>query len=140
MKDLVSRQEAIDAFESLDWYSVRNGRLMQGATSSDDAVYKYADVFNTLRDLPAKPQWIPCSKKLPEKTGEYYVTWTAPALKGERAIEIVEFTAPEPKYDEDGYLIYPGEDEEGEWEPYDIHYKDVEILAWAPLLEPYEGE
>lgn len=60
MGDLISRQVAIDAFEALDWYHVYHGRLVHGANSDLDPVYKHDDVFKTLRALPpAQPQWIP---------------------------------------------------------------------------------
>ena len=104
---------------------------------AEKAIVKLIDGMATVKEV----DWIPCSEILPEKSGEYYVTWTAPVCNGKRFVEIIEFTAPQPDYDEgEGCFIYPGENEVGEWETYDIHYKDVEVLAWMSIPKPYDGE
>lgn len=103
---------------------------------AEKAIVKLIDGMATVKEV----DWIPCREGLPEKSGEYFVTWTAPRLKGRRFIEIVEFTAPHSTYDEDGYTIVPGPDDEGEWETYDINYDGVEVLAWMVLPNLYTGE
>ena len=67
MDNLISRQVAIDAFEALDWYHVSHGRLVHGADSDLDPVYKYDDVFKTLEELPPT---LP-TKEIPKR-----VLWT----------------------------------------------------------------
>lgn len=71
MSDLIKREDAIEAIEGTDWYHInRNGDLVSGARSDGTALYKAADVYKALEEVPsaARPQeWIPCSERLPEE-------------------------------------------------------------------------
>ena len=94
--DTIYRQEAIDALDCI------NG------------------VEEVLRSLPSaqpKPQWIPCSERLPEESGEYLVSgkWES----GKVAVGDCEYLA------EDGYFSTA-------W--------NFDVLAWMPLPECYKGE
>ena len=113
MNDLISRQAAIDAFEALDWYHVYHGRLVHGANSDLDPVYKHDDVFKTLRALPsAQPQrWIPVTERLPE-----YGT------------EVVTINK-----DDEYEINHVIDEEDGEW------FFDGAV-AWMPLPDPWKGE
>jgi len=51
MFDLICRADAIDAFESLDWYHC-HGDLVHGANSKEDVpLYKADDVYKTLNEI-----------------------------------------------------------------------------------------
>ena len=63
MTDLISRQAAIDG-------KIPIQRANGVEIYSDEAV-----PVEYLKRLPsAEPQWIPCSKRLPKKSGKYYVS------------------------------------------------------------------
>ena len=55
MSDLISRQAAIDAMESTDWYHIGpTGELVHGANSKiDEPLYRAEDVYRVLESLPA---------------------------------------------------------------------------------------
>jgi len=69
-----------------------------------------------IKNLPSAQQWIPCSVKLPKKTGLYYVT-----IRDEDGTEYTSCMC---------YYINLAR-----WEV------DVNAIAWLPEPEPYkEGE
>ena len=80
-----------------------------------------SDIANTVvcvrNSTPYKdrPQWIPCSERLPEKHGRYIVTNAYGCVR---------------EYDYNDWAV-----RDGKW-----LYCRHEILAWMPLPEPYEGE
>lgn len=54
MGDYTSRDALLAALEKLTWYQpVGKGRLSVGAPSQEKAVYKAADVYNAVNDMPA---------------------------------------------------------------------------------------
>ena len=61
MDDLISRQAAI---ELCDWYQ----------HEFCECDYAFGELSNELYKLPAAPQWIPVSERLPENSGRYLVT------------------------------------------------------------------
>ena len=63
-----------------------------------------------------RPQWIPCSERLPEESGEYYVS-------GGNKVWICDF------------LIFSNF--KGGW---CNNVSSPEVEAWMPLPEPYKGE
>ncbi|MBR4406038.1 MAG: DUF551 domain-containing protein [Bacteroidaceae bacterium] len=74
--------------------------------------------------------WIPTEERLPEEEGEYLITWTGTLAHTHtwHFIRVVEYI----KY-RDGFY----------WDTddiYDYGYRDVEVIAWMPLPEPYKGE
>lgn len=64
MKDLIEREDAIDAIEGTDWYHQnRNKDMVSGANSDEhQAWYKAEDVYKALKEVPSadRPQgeWI----------------------------------------------------------------------------------
>ena len=79
-------------------------------------------------------QWIPCKARLPEEYGEYRITWITSASE-KRLIGDAEFEVT-------GVWDNEHDRFEGEWllDDYIKNYPDVEVLAWKPLEEPWEGE
>lgn len=65
-------------------------------------------------------KWIPCSERLPEKDGEYFVTarWLGKKEVREVWIDHFQFGC--------------------QWDDFDNN--GSEVLAWMPLPEPWEGE
>lgn len=55
--DCVSRQQAIEAIEGVDWYHVNSkGELVSGSTSDEESWYKAKDIYEALKSLkPVTP-------------------------------------------------------------------------------------
>lgn len=84
----------------------------------------------TLEFVQSEPHWIPCSERLPEKQGEYRITWITSASR-KRFIGDAEFEVTNVEHDRFT----------GEWlfDDYIKNYPDVSVLAWKPLEEPWGG-
>lgn len=84
----------------------------------------------------AQPEshWIPCSERLPEEYGEYWITWITSASE-KRFIGDAEFEVSSVWDDEHDRFM-------GDWllDDYIKNYPDVKVLAWKPLDEPWRGE
>lgn len=51
--DCISRKQAIEAIEGVDWYHVNpKGELVSGSTSDEESWYKAEDVYKALESLP----------------------------------------------------------------------------------------
>ena len=94
--DLIFRKAAIDAVDAT-WWNARGIR-------------------KTIQELPSAQQWIPCSERLPEESGDYLIT--VAHHSGELLVEVDQF-----------------DNENGSW----WHYMD-DVIAWMPLPESYKGE
>lgn len=153
MDELISRQAAIDAIESTDWYHQnRNGEIVHGANSREEqAWYKADEVHAVIENLPsAQPElrWIPV--KIRPMTEEERQEWIE-SLDYDIDIEYedaVIFDCPMPADGQEilvsyrkwinmdkceiigGYYALEGM---GNW---------GDVTAWMPLPEPYvkEGE
>lgn len=79
-------------------------------------------------------KWIPVSERLPEKYGEYLITWTTSSSK-KPFISICEC---------EETLVYNHENNRFnvEWlfDDYIKCYPDIEVIAWMPLPKPYKKE
>lgn len=123
--DTISRQAAIDA-------------LMEILDEPNHAEFLYTDeickALNGLPSVQSEQRWIPCSERLPEEYGEYYITWTT-SLSEKPFIAICEGEVTS-EYD------FEHERFKFEWllEDYIKAYPDVAVIAWMPLVEPYKGE
>ena len=103
--DLIERQAAIDvAMQELD-----------GGTMYD--------IPTKIKYLPSAYRWIPCSERLPEEHGEYFIIWTT-------------------SYQELPLIGIAGYEVSGEWvlDNYIEEYPNVKVVAWMPLPEPYQEE
>lgn len=50
--DYISRQQAIDAIEDVDWHHVNSkGELVSGSTSGEESWYKVEDIYEALESL-----------------------------------------------------------------------------------------
>lgn len=128
MDDLISRQDAIDAF--IEWY---------GNEPCD------IDYFKELLDeSPSAQQWIPCDERLPPELKPVNVTWInrQPPTYYEK-IKDKPFTDTAVYYEGKWYwqsvLCVDLLKEYGESPADDVAY-GIEIVAWMPLPSPYREE
>lgn len=53
-EDYISREQAIDAIDEVDWYQVNPiGKLVHGAASDETALYKAKDIYRAIESLPS---------------------------------------------------------------------------------------
>ena len=127
MSDLTDRQAAIDALgERPMVWTDSDYELGQRNQYDSDKLH--------LELVPSAQQWIPCSERLPEEYGEYYITWmTSSSKRPFVAICEGEVTG---EYDHKHNRF------KFEWllEDYIKACPNVEVIAWMPLPEPYKGE
>jgi len=120
-KDIVYRQDAIDAINSYFGFDGEYGSAVQ-------------EIINGLPPAQPEQKWIPCSERLPEEYGEYQITWTTSAY-GKRFIGDSEYEiTTEWDYENDRF--------KGEWllPDYIKDHSDIKVIAWMPLPEPYIPE
>ena len=129
MTDLISRADAIEAVKHStaymhdDLYEAISIRIPSAETTGalDDAIAKY--VTDGLMELPsAEADWIPCSERLPDESGDYICT--IPLDEEETYIDVLTFHKGR---------FYEDDDEWG------ATYHD-DVLAWMPLPEPYRED
>lgn len=78
-----------------------------------------SEIIGKINEQPKVGEWIPCSERLPEKTGYYLVQLSRKLPNEDYADRVV--------------ALYNGEDKEF------MTYERF-IIAWQPLPEPYKGE
>ena len=142
--DCISRQAAIDALAIGE-------ELLKRVLDDMDVVGNEREKYEwglgliesyiaDMKDLPSaqpEPHWIPCSERLPEEDGDYWVTadprYVPPQYK---STDIILWS--NGKWMMADYFVLDGE---GRKMP---EYKAVEfyipIIAWMPLPEPWRGE
>ena len=112
MDDLISRQAAIDVADAV-W-----------SVTGDKNVAK---VWDQIKDLPSaqpEPQWIPCSERVPEKSGVYIVTEKEYFVDDRKHTGRFNLTTEQVEF------------EDGKWRRASFY----EVIAWMPLPEPYKYE
>ena len=131
MKDLISRQAAIDA-EGLDEEirceicrnPMHTSRGCDGNCTYDEKLYeKIMQILDRrIKQLPsAQPeqQWIPCSERLPEHGGRYLIS----VLDGiNRRTTVAPYLPRCKAWEMNGRMAY--------WK----------VIAWLPLPEPYKED
>lgn len=118
MSDLIERQAAIDALSKYVDYS-------------DDGKQEINTdcVFHTLENLPSaqpEPQWIPCSERLPDESGDYmlYRPHFWGANNGQITVCYWNNHDWSDNYRNDSERYLP----------------IIDGMAWMPLPEPWRGE
>ena len=113
--------------------------LANRPTERDSLIVAVRKAFKALEE----PHWIPVTERLPENNDPVNVTWVNhnPEVYY-MDIKDKPFTATA-HYHRGHWYWYSSVtqdylDEYGEWTP-DLVNKDVEIIAWMPLPEPYKG-
>ena len=84
--------------------------------------------LNKRLELAEKMQWIPCSERLPKDLEDVLVWVSGVFISGAHVGEECQWYGT-------GYMI------NAKWnvECYK-HIKDIKVIAWMPLPEPYKGE
>lgn len=139
MSDLISRQAAIDALAEL----ARDRFTLQDLYQVYLDALKDADM--RIRQMPSAQQeqrWIPVSDRLPENTEPVNITWVNRKPEPYYAdIKDKPFTATghycNGKWWWYSALCQDYLDEYGKCEMDEVD-KDIEVIAWMPLPEPYK--
>jgi len=163
MNDLISRQAAIDKLkrEEKIFYSPTGLRYLIGAIRDlpsaqpeqpseiqdildylDTALHPiispehwsvYSELHDMISTLPSAQQWIPCSERLPEKSGRYLVTRGLNACGSLWNRIYIS-----------NYSDLMGIKSEKIWWQGNVGKPDFkrldDVIAWMPLPEPYKGE
>ena len=119
MQDLISRQQAIEAFEPehhTDWYT--------------------PTIIETLEALPfvkPEPHWIPCSERMPKEKDAGILKKLGTEKKSEYVLATVEVKGER--------MTVTACTHDGKWD-WNMKYAfpDFKVIAWMPLPEPYGGE
>ena len=77
MAEYIDRDTLRDSVESIDWYSVYNGKLISGAKDSENALYKANDIYSAIKNAPA-------ADVAPVKHGQ----WVRIGIKGRKGLPI----------------------------------------------------
>ena len=112
--------------------------------TADHVANAYEKVIEIVEDMPKVGNWIPCSEKLPDDLETVTVTWVNREPMGYyEDIKDKPFVDAAMRFKgkwywwsatlEDYLLEY------GEWEVDSVD-DAIEITAWQPLPEPWEGE
>lgn len=113
MSDSISRQAAIR------WVKTECNPFGKPTLNYDSGL----KVIEHLKKMPsAEAEWIPCSERLPNESGEYLAT--IPLDADETYTEVLTFHKGR---------FYEDDDEWG------ATYHD-DVLAWMPLPKPYKGD
>lgn len=107
----------------------------------DKNIEDMQDVIYALRDFPtidAEPQWIPCSERLPEDSGDYLVRPSDSVLEDYSDFSEIMIMPYDADCEAFGWWVE-------RYHPISLGYLDsdfneFEVLAWMPLPKPYEGE
>ena len=137
MRDLISRQAAIDAVKKNTFrLTFAEEQNCEGHVAwSAEAVY--SDVMEgALLDLPsAQPEqrWIPCSERLPEEKDAGILKKLGTEKRSEYVIATVEVKGERMTVTACTY--------DGKWD-WNMKYAfpDFKVVAWMPLPEPYKED
>lgn len=124
-------EDAISRKDTLDW--LKQVTVTEGITFETG----FKQILTDIRNMPSvesKANWIPVSERLPDKYGEYLITWTTSQSK-RPFISICEGEC-------SGLFDYEHGGFKFEWllEDYIKAYSDVKVIAWMPLPECYRGD
>lgn len=134
MADLISRQDAIEAICSVCGNDCDKTEFVYNAPQWEQVIIcpeHYA--LSTLPSEQPELRWIPCSEKLPEKSGYYLCTMTEEHAQHPTGLEICEYD----EYIEEFGFWYERFDKTSlgslgsEWE-------ELYVLAWTTLPDAYE--
>ena len=166
MSDLIRRQDAVNALQTNCSWAIFN-EYGQYTPDGDEIIRTLVDLPSAQPDLDEwctdckeydserhccprfnrvirealkevkKDDWVPCSERLPERDGEYLVTYEK-GYAGDYGFDLVGIAPFE--VDCEGFGIWQ--------ENFDLHtlgslgsdWVDIPVIAWMPLPEPWEGE
>ena len=117
MRDLISRQDAIDAFDKQNW-SLLNIPICKEIRKAAK------DTIRALSGVQPEPQWIPVGKKYPPVGEEVLVTYSIDRRKRRYV-----YTA-----------YWNGNDWLSVWDEYRAPDQSIRYHAWMPLPKPYKED
>lgn len=109
MSDLISREKTLNEFRR-----VKNQHKIGG-----NAYCFYRDLANAIKVMPSEQEWVPVTDRLPEENVRVLVTRKSNIFMRDNYIDIGRYT------------------KQKRWETAD--YVNVDVFAWKPLPEPFEG-
>lgn len=121
MNDLISRQAAIDAVKTY----LTDCQI-------DDADWHGNGVEYELESLPSAQKWIPCRERLPEKYGQYLVTFIPSSGTLWTCVLIARYS--------DLMGIAKPSFHVGTVGKNDFMNITEQVTAWMPLPDTYKGE
>ena len=162
MNDLISRQAAIDAMNELPYgyrgivWDILNGlpsaepQLNLDEWCTDCKEYDHEKhccprfnrvIRKTLEEVKENAEsqgWIPVTERLPEESGDYFVTYSKKFAE-EYDFSLLVGIAP---YDADceGFGYWRKQFDAHSLGSLGIEFVDIPVTAWMPLPEPWEGE
>lgn len=116
MSELINREDAIEAMTT-----ARDTHCISTSDGEDFISYDMAQNF--LKELPPSKEWLLCSDRLPDDSGEYLVSVIDDEDEDYKHVGVAYFAHPN-DYDID----------KGEWRELMI---DEKVIAWMPLPKPY---
>ena len=127
MSDLISRQAAIDVLNDVSKHYTDKGREWH------PHVNFMVDAIKELPSVKPEQRWIPCSERLPEKSGRYLVTRKFNTFSSLWArVYILNYSDLMGLKKEK--IWWSGNVGKSDFETYD------DVLAWMPLPKPYNAE
>ena len=136
MKDLISRQAAIDALKEHRALYCDNtpDTFSKLSYAEKSRVDELDTAIATLVNLPsAQPEqrWIPCSERLPEEKDAGILKKLGTSKRSEYVLATVEVKGERMTVTACTY--------DGEWDwKMKYAFPDYKIIAWMPLPEPYQ--
>lgn len=130
MDDLISRADAIEAIEIVDWYHQNQNKDMVSGANDDEhqAWYKAQDIYKALEAVPSadrpRGEWTLLTEERPVDNYEIIATVYWPGY-GDSTIAVGHID----RFD-NWHLYSPTEGE---------LIKGFEVIAWKTLPEPYCG-
>ena len=141
MSDTIYREDAIKAIENMRcWLTLASQRGDMGRVLWDEYYIKFEDAIDALMLIPSadRPQeWIPCSERLPEHSGDYLVCPSDSVLEDYSDFSDVMIMPYDADCEAFGWWVE-------RYHPISLGYLDsdfneFEVLAWMPLPEPWKG-
>ena len=127
MSDLISRQAAIDVLNDVSKHYTDKGREWH------PHVNFMVDAIKELPSVKPEQRWIPCSERLPEKSGRYLVTRGSNVCGSLwNRVYILNYSDLMGLCKEK--VWWSGNVGKSDFEKYD------DVIAWQPLPEPYREE
>lgn len=129
MNDPISRQAAIDEVQRHRENVLGGYEYDEGVASVYAAAHNH--IIEVIKCIPSAQQWIPCSERLPDKEGEYLVTfndkWCGPKVR-----TLWYGTPFDIIIDKDKWVFYCDQDY-----GFETFAPGKPVVAWMRMPDPY---
>lgn len=124
---MTEKERTLTYFRNLREQRIRDYSMILNTAPKDSVVYGAVsaeiEIYNIAIDALEQTTWIPCDKKLPEKSGDYWCTFGGTNLTGS------DYYTTE----SDAKKLFDDPEEYAGW-------RSQNVIAWLPLPKPYETE